>query len=225
MGHTGGMYRRVALLFLAMLVALPVVAPATATEPAATPAVVPPVAPAPTPVTTPTPSPDPARPRRRPTARRPAVDPAPAVTTPDTTQTGALDATGRYIVMLRAGSDTAAVVDKVHKRDGVKADRSFSKAFRGFSAKLDEHQKRDLLADPNVDALVPGRGRPHAPRRPSRPASRASADSSTRSPTIDGNDTRVDADVAIVDTGITARPGSERRRRPQLRDIGPQRLA
>ena len=57
--------------------------------------------------------------------------------------------------MLRSNADTATVVDKVRKRDGIKADRSFGKTFRGFSAKLDQQQKRDLLADPNVVALVP----------------------------------------------------------------------
>ncbi|MFL5683099.1 MAG: hypothetical protein ACJ77O_08155, partial [Chloroflexota bacterium] len=77
------MFRRVALLFLLMLVAFPIVAPATATEPAATPAVEPPVVAAPTP-----------------------------------TQDGPLDPSGRFIVVLRDGANTAAVVDKVRKRDG-----------------------------------------------------------------------------------------------------------
>jgi hypothetical protein len=57
--------------------------------------------------------------------------------------------------MLRSGADTAAVVEKARTRNGVKADRSFGRAFRGFAAKLDEKQHRDLLADPNVVAVVP----------------------------------------------------------------------
>ena len=48
--------------------------------------------------------------------------------------------------MLKNGTDTSAVVSKVRKRDGVTADRSFTRAFRGFSAKLDKKQKRELLA-------------------------------------------------------------------------------
>ena len=42
---------------------------------------------------------------------------------------------------------------------------------------------------------------------------------------INGTDQRVDADVAIVDTGITPVPGPQRRGRPQLLDLGPERLA
>jgi hypothetical protein len=113
--------------------------------------------------------------------------------------------TGRYIVLLRSGSDTAAVIDKVRKRDGVKADRTFTKALRGFSAKLDEHQKHDLLADPNVEALVPDEvvhlTAQTIPTGISRVGGLVNPIAA-----IDGNDTRVDADVAIVDTGITAVP-------------------
>ncbi|MFL5670159.1 MAG: S8 family serine peptidase, partial [Chloroflexota bacterium] len=164
------MFRRVALLFLLMLVAFPIVAPATATEPAATPAVEPPVVAAPTP-----------------------------------TQDGPLDARGRFIVVLRDGANTAAVVDKVRKRDGVKADRTFGKALRGFSAKLDAHQKRDLLADPAVVSVVPDEVIHLTAQQVPTGVSRVGG-LVNEIAKIDGEDTRVDADVAIVDTGITAHP-------------------
>ena len=131
---------------------------------------------------------DPARPHVEPTPE-PTTDPSPAPTTePDTSpapdpaigdaatiadpEPGSSkapvlpDATGRYIVMLRSGADTAAVVDKAHKRDGVKADHSFGRAIRGFSAKLDKQQKSDLQADPNVVARRPGRHHPDDPDHP-----------------------------------------------------------
>ncbi len=106
--------------------------------------------------------------------------------------------------MLKSGSNTAAVVEKVRKRDGVKADRSFSRTFRGFSAKLDKKQKNDLLADPNVLAVVPDEVvhlTQTIPTGISRVGGRVS-----KLADIDGSDRRVDADVAIVDTGITAVP-------------------
>jgi subtilisin family serine protease len=130
----------------------------------------------------------------------------PAASPPDSPPAaGSLDATDRYIVMLRTGADTTAVVAKANKRDGLKADRKFSKAVHGFSAKLDAQQKRDLSADPNVLAVVPdevihvaaqttptGVSRIYGPKNPIAK--------------IDGVDQRVDADVAIVDTGIALHP-------------------
>ncbi len=90
------------------------------------------------------------------------------------------------------------------KRDGVKADRSFGKTFHGFSAKLDKKQKRDLLADPNVVAVVPDgvvQLTQTIPTGVSRVGGRKNVVAA-----IDGTDRRVDADVAIVDTGISNHP-------------------
>ena len=201
------MHRRIAPLLLAALIAIPVVAPASAAEPSGN------SSPEPTPTLTAGPTsteaPPSALPSEAPTTDPAAADPA----APDTTATpaasaapdGQPDATGRYIVMLRTGTDTAAAVAKAGKRDGVKADRSYGKALRGFAAKLDKHQKADLLADPNVVAVVPdeviqltAQTVPTGVRRVN--------DLVNPIAKIDGTDVRVDADVAIVDTGITAHP-------------------
>src|SRR3954453_18771652 len=131
-------------------------------------------------------------------AVEPPLGPAP---TPD----APLDATGRFIVVLRDGTNTAAVVDKVGKRDGIKADRTFGKALRGFSAKLDQHQKRDLLADPNVATIVPDELIHLTAQQVPTGVSRVGGLLNDIAK-IDGEDTRVDADVAIVDTGITPHP-------------------
>jgi subtilisin family serine protease len=134
-----------------------------------------------------------------------AADP-PAAPSAGPAATGStIDATDRYIVMTRNGADTTAVVDKAGKRDGVKADRKFSKAVHGFSAKLDAQQKRDLMADPNVIAVVPDEvihltGQT-VPTGVSRIGDRLNPIAK-----IDGTDQRVDADVAIVDTGIAYHP-------------------
>ena len=97
----------------------------------------------------------------------PTPEPAPAATPADPAPEGAPDATGRFIVMLRSNADTAAVVEKVSKRDGIKADRSFKKAFRGFSAKLDPSAEARPPRRPERRRPRPGRSRP--PDRADRP--------------------------------------------------------
>ena len=197
------MHRRIAPLFLAVLIALPVVVPASAAEPILPPPVDPGAEPTPTsdptPATEPTPAavPDPA-----PAEEPPVVEPAapPASEAPATPEIP--DTTGRYIVMFRNGTDTTAAIDKVRKRQGVTADRSFTRAFRGFAAKLDTTQRRELLADPNVLAVVPDEVVQLTQTVPTGVARVGGAQSDIAA--IDGTDQRVDADVAIVDTGISA---------------------
>ncbi|HEX6867716.1 MAG TPA: S8 family serine peptidase, partial [Candidatus Limnocylindrales bacterium] len=150
------------------------------------------------PTTEPTPEPEPS------TVATPdaaAGDDARPVDLPD----GAPDPTGRYLVMLRAGADTSAVLDRHGKREGTKAHRSFSRAIRGFSATLDKAQRQALLADPTVAAVVPdevialaSQTVPNGIRRVGGMTSTAAA--------INGLDARVDADVAVIDTGISTHP-------------------
>ena len=200
------MHRRISPLFLAVLIALPVV-PVSAAEPSASPAS--------EPSAEPTPAIEPSEPIDPPTTdptAAPTVEPTADGTglTADGTAVsapapeGAPDTDGRFIVMLRSSADTAAVVEKARVRNGVKADRSFGRAFRGFAAKLDQNQRRDLLADPNVVAVVPDgvvQLTQTVPTGVSRVGGRQSDIAA-----IDGTDHRVDADVAIVDTGITYHP-------------------
>ena len=206
------MPRRIAPLIFAALIALPVVAPASAAQPTS--------APRATPTATATPAPTTAASDPRPTtapttaptatpAPSPSADPAPttvaALPPAAPTHTGVVpDAAGRYIVMLRSGADTSAVVEKAHKRDGVKADHTYSRALHGFAAKLDQRQKQDLEADPNVLAVVPDAVitmTQTIPTGVSRVFGRLNPIAK-----IDGTDQRVDADVAIVDTGIAYHP-------------------
>jgi subtilisin len=204
------MHRRIAPLVLAVLVAFPVAAPASAAKPQASPSPQPSAAPSaePTPSAAPSSDPTPSAAPDVQTAPSPSPEPsANLATTPAAPPAAGQrpDATGRYIVILKTGADTAAVVAKASKRDGVKADHHYSKAIRGFAAKLDKHQKADLLADPDVAAIVPDEviqvtGQT-VPTGVSRIGGRLSDIAA-----IDGHDTRVDADVAIVDTGISAHP-------------------
>ena len=111
-----------------------------------------------------------------------------------------LSAEGRYIVLLRDGASVDEATTRAG-RLGVKADRAFRSAVRGFAAKLDAAQLAALRADPSVDAVVPdevismtAQSIPTGVRRVNGRESLVAG--------IDGEDTRVDADVAIVDTGV-----------------------
>jgi subtilisin len=151
----------------------------------------------------PTPSPIEADPTATPTESDPtppASDPRPSAE-PTTDDQGRPIATGRYIVILSPTADTAGVITRHRQRDGIKADRRFERAVRAFSAKLDAGQRRALLSDPNVAAVVPdeviGISGQVNPTGVSRVGARLSATAA-----IDNVDERVNADVAIVDTGI-----------------------
>jgi subtilisin family serine protease len=205
-------HRRIAPLLFALLIAAPVVGSVSAAEPAAT--IVPEPTQAPDPTVAPSPepilepSPDPTG-QTTPEPSAVAETPAPESTDPPFTAepvpAGAPSITDRYIVMFRDGTDTKTQLTRFRQRDGVKVDHRFGQTFRGFSAKLDADQKRDIQADPNVLAIVPD-GIVQLTQTIPTGVSRIGGKSSDIA-SIDGNDERVDADVAIVDTGIaTAHP-------------------
>ena len=177
----------------------PVVEPSPSAVPAPTPE--PTAAPtpeaSPTPGATPTPDATPAAPGSSPAPGRP---PAPD-TEPVTDAAGRPITTGRYIVMLEHTADTASVTTRHRQRDGIRADRTFQRAIRGFTAKLDTAQRRALLADPNVVAVVPDEVISVAGQVNPTGVSRVGARKSTVA-SINNVDDRVDADVAIVDTGV-----------------------
>jgi subtilisin len=117
------------------------------------------------------------------------------------TDAGRADPAGRYIVVLRKDAALKAVRDRHTRQDGTHADRSFSKVLKGFAGKLSGDQVRALRADPDVAAVVPDElvelAAQSIPTGVSRIGGRLSSVAR-----IDGVDQRVDADVAIVDTGI-----------------------
>jgi subtilisin len=107
--------------------------------------------------------------------------------------------------MLRRGADTAAVLTRHRQREGTRADRRYKAALSGFSAHLDARQRRALLADPNVVAIVPDEVVELAAQVNPTGISRVYARKSSVA-NINGVDDRVDADIAIVDTGVGPHP-------------------
>ncbi len=129
----------------------------------------------------------------------PALVPA-AVTRGEPVRAGALDASNRWIVVLRAGT-TDAVASSRAAGLGITAGPMLHGTVHGYSARLTVTQLGALRADPRVADVVPdgivsmtGQQTPTGVRRVF----------GLKSPIakIDGVDQRVDADVAIVDTGI-----------------------
>jgi subtilisin len=119
------------------------------------------------------------------------------------TRSGELDANpaGRWIVVLKPGSDAAALAASQGRRVGFSADRTFRHAIRGYAARLSSAQVGSLRRDPTVAAVVPDERIQIEGQITPTGISRI-GDLVNPIAAIDGNDTRVDADVAIVDTGI-----------------------
>ncbi len=156
---------------------------------------------------TPTEAPPPPDPTSAPTATATTPDPTPtatAATAPapaSSADTGRLSAAGRYIVILVPGADPASVVERHRKKDGTRATDTFRRAFRGFATHLDARQRKALKADPQVKAIVPDDVIQVSAQTIPTGVSRVFATQSSVAK-IDGVDQRVDADVAIVDTGV-----------------------
>ena len=218
------MRRRVAAVTLALLLAISAVGPAGAADPSAdppdptaTPTAEPtPIStvepPTPDPTATPTAEPTPISsptatvepPAATPTAEPPAPTPA-GLPTVLTDADGRPIPDGRYIVILDPSANMASVITRHRQRDGIRADRRFDRAVRAFTASLDGAQRRALLSDPQVLAVVPDEVIELTAQTTPTGVARVGARKSSVA-SIDNIDQRVDADVAIVDTGVAVHP-------------------
>ena len=120
---------------------------------------------------------------------------------------------GQYIVVLRPGANANGVAN----RHGAAAEHVYSSAFNGFAGAVPPGQLRALLQDQDVawveeDQVVTSVGKPQSPPPPPAQPVQVLPPGIQRvnanlNPTakIDGNDViadRVNADIAIIDTGI-----------------------
>ena len=117
------------------------------------------------------------------------------------TPRGSLDASGRWIAVLEDGVDVTAIKSRHERRNGLRVDQVFDRQMRGFAGTMTGAQVKALRSDPDVAAVVPDEVIQVAAQTIPTGVSRIGAKSSV-SAKINGIDERVDADVAIVDTGI-----------------------
>ena len=69
--------------------------------------------------------------------------------------TTAADPTGRWIVVYKNGTNVKRTSTRLAKAGGFTADRTFTSAFRGLTARLNPRQVTRLRMDPAVLAVVP----------------------------------------------------------------------
>ena len=105
--------------------------------------------------------------------------------------------------MLKPGTDVSAAVSRQGKRIGFATDRTYRHVVRGYSAVLDRSQVSALSHDPSVAMIVADERIETEAQSVPTGIRRVGALGSTVA-AIDGVDERVDADVAIVDTGIAS---------------------
>ncbi|MEV7966843.1 S8 family serine peptidase [Sphaerisporangium sp. NPDC088356] len=109
--------------------------------------------------------------------------------------------TGDYIVVLRDGADPSAVANTQARSKGATLKNVYSHALRGYSARMTAAAAADLARDPQVQFVQPdGVVSIDAQTLPTG-VNRADAELSPTA-AINGVDTRVNVDVAIIDTGI-----------------------
>jgi subtilisin len=117
--------------------------------------------------------------------------------------TSARDDVLPWIVQLREGADVSVVLRDARNTLGVRHERAFEHALRGFSARLTPAQRTALLARRDVVAVVADAPVELASSPQTVPVgiSRVGANpSAVRG--IDGSDPELDVDIAIVDTGL-----------------------
>lgn len=104
---------------------------------------------------------------------------------------------GRYIVVLKAGEDPAAVA----AAHGLGLEHRYETVFNGFAATGPPGRLDTLQADPRVASAEPDRIVEAFAQTLPTGINRVDADLSVTA-NINGADERVDADIAIIDTGI-----------------------
>lgn len=118
--------------------------------------------------------------------------------------------TSSYVVALADGADTPSFAASLH--GAAAGGRTFHAAFNGFTASLTADQARALEARPGVLAVVPDTTIAFEPIVGSEDQPPQVADTGVRrvgaleseTARIDGEDERIDVDIAIVDSGIDA---------------------
>jgi subtilisin len=108
---------------------------------------------------------------------------------------------GRYIVVLKDDADAQNVAEAHSRRLGVEVTSTYQHALRGYAAKIPSARLSEVKADPRVQFVQPDRTAVALDQTMPTGVNRIDAELSPTAK-IDGTDDRVNADVAVIDTGI-----------------------
>jgi subtilisin family serine protease len=115
----------------------------------------------------------------------------------------AAEPTSPYVVVLADGADVDQRVGGFARSLGIRASQTYRHAIPGFAAHLSDRQLAALRADPAVRFIEPDRPIQLTAQTLPTGINRVDAELSPVAK-IDGVDSRVDADIAIIDSGIQA---------------------
>ncbi|HUG47044.1 MAG TPA: S8 family serine peptidase [Candidatus Limnocylindria bacterium] len=122
--------------------------------------------------------------------------------------------TQRWIVQLRPSAGVHGFLGRADRSLALRPTHVFDNVLRGFSAELTDSQRRRLLSDPQVLAVVPDLPtRTAAEPQPVPPGVERVGAHPSAVRAVDGSDPELDVDIAILDTGID-------RSHPDLRVVG-----
>lgn len=105
---------------------------------------------------------------------------------------------GRYIVVLREGSDPGALAEELGDRMGFEADAVYREALAGFAAELSAADAETLRSDPRVQSIEPDKLATLTGQTLTNGVDRVQAEVVT----MTGADPAPDVDIAIIDTGV-----------------------
>ena len=108
---------------------------------------------------------------------------------------------GRYIVLLREGTDATRYANALGRRHGFDADIVYGHALRGFAANLSAKAAETLRHDPNVLLVEPDRIVTASPQTLPTGADRMDVEENATAG-INGDLGDLDIDVAVIDTGV-----------------------
>ena len=108
---------------------------------------------------------------------------------------------GRYIVVLKDDADAQNVAEAHSRRLGVEVTSTYQHALRGYAAKIPSATLSEVKSDPRVMFVQPDRTAVALDQTTPTGVNRIDAELNPTAK-IDGTDDRVNADVAVIDTGI-----------------------
>jgi subtilisin len=109
---------------------------------------------------------------------------------------------GRYIVVLKDDADAQNVAEAHSRRLGAEVTSIYEHALQGYAAKIPSARLSEVKADPRVQFVEPDRTAVAFGQTMPTGVNRIDGDAGSPTAKIDGIDERVNADVAVIDTGI-----------------------